>query len=50
MIRTDPIWRGAVKDAERFILQDYFHRCHETVTSSREHQSLLDRLWNEAWQ
>lgn len=49
-IRTDPIWRGAVRDTQRSVLQDYFHQCHDTVASGHHDQSLLDQLWNEASQ
>jgi hypothetical protein len=49
-IRTDPIWRGAVRDTQRSVLQEYFHRCHEAVVSDQHDQSLLDQLWNKVWQ
>jgi hypothetical protein len=46
-IKTDPTWRGAVRDAQRLVLQEYFQLCYETVTRKQHDQSLLDRLWNE---
>jgi hypothetical protein len=49
-IRTDLIWRGAIRDTQRSVLQEYFQRCHETVAREQHDQSLLDHLWNEAWQ
>jgi hypothetical protein len=49
-IRTDPIWRGAIRDTQRSVLQKYFQLCHDTVAREQHDQSLLDQLWNEAWQ
>jgi hypothetical protein len=49
-IRTDPTWLRAVRDTQQSILQEYFRLCHDTVRTKRHDQSVLDRLWNEAWQ
>lgn len=48
-VRSDPIWKGVVRETQEYLLRQYYSVCTNILGGRSPNISLLDELWNTSW-